>query len=147
MKLDKTDKKLVADLMLLKNKRPTIDTKLVSVVILLSAQLIIGGICLIYRISDDQPLMKGHNGDFVRSLPVEIVVQIAGQINKPGVYTVVSGTRIQQLIELAGGALAGSDVNQLNLAAPLFDEQKVIVPKAGKISVDVGEGRGYGWMK
>ena len=108
-------------------EKPTLDTKLVSVTILLLTQIIIGTICLIYRASD-VPC-----GESIVSPP--IMVQIAGQINKPGVYTVATGTRVLQLIELAGGALDDADVNQLNLAAPLFDEQKVVVPKS--ISVEI----------
>lgn len=128
--------------------KPTLDTKLVSIVILLSAQLIIGSVCLLYRASDDQSRKTDYGGDVVSSPSARqsrMVVQIAGEIRKPGVYKVVPGTRVCDLIELAGGALDSADVNQLNLAEPLLDEQKVDVPKT--ILVDIRERRGYGWER
>ncbi|WP_369017238.1 ComEA family DNA-binding protein [Thermatribacter velox] len=57
----------------------------------------------------------------------QIIVQIEGAVLNPGVYKVAEGTRLFELIELAGGAQQGAYLQNLNLAAPLYDGQKVIV--------------------
>ena len=57
-----------------------------------------------------------------------IFVHIDGAVLNPGVKEVKEGTRIFELIELAGGALEEADTSRLNLASVLKDEQKVIVP-------------------
>jgi len=61
----------------------------------------------------------------------EIVVEIAGAIEKPGVYKLEEGSRIQDLLVEAGGLSEKADrdwVNKnINLAAKQTDSQKVYV--------------------
>lgn len=57
----------------------------------------------------------------------QIIVQIEGAILSPGVYRVAEGTRLFELIELAGGTQQGAYLQNLNLAAPLYDGQKIII--------------------
>lgn len=57
-----------------------------------------------------------------------IVVHIAGQVQKPGVYSLEEGQRVVDLLQLAGGGTIGADLDQLNLASLLIDGQKVLVP-------------------
>ncbi len=59
-----------------------------------------------------------------------IYVHIDGAINNPGIKEVVEGTRLFELIELAGGETEDADLSRLNLASILKDEQKIIVPYA-----------------
>lgn len=60
--------------------------------------------------------------------PVFFVVQIEGAVRNPGVYKVPEGTRLFELIEYAGGAQDNANLQGLNLAAFLYDGQKVTVP-------------------
>jgi competence protein ComEA len=62
-----------------------------------------------------------------------IVVQIAGAVARPGVYTMPSGSRVHELLARAGGAAPGADPNALALAAPLADGARVYVPKVGEV--------------
>jgi len=57
-----------------------------------------------------------------------IVVEIAGAVSAPGVYTQREGDRVYQLIDAAGGLLPGADTSGLNQAALLVDGQRVTVP-------------------
>ncbi|MEI6157165.1 MAG: SLBB domain-containing protein, partial [Atribacterota bacterium] len=57
----------------------------------------------------------------------EIVVQIEGEVRKPGVFRVPGGMRVYELIEMAGGSQPGADLSGLNLAAPLQDGQRLVV--------------------
>ncbi|WP_058486905.1 helix-hairpin-helix domain-containing protein [Defluviitalea phaphyphila] len=60
------------------------------------------------------------------------VVYICGAVKKPNVYTLPAGSRINDVINMAGGALEEADLNQLNLAEKIFDSQKIYVPKKGE---------------
>jgi competence protein ComEA len=69
----------------------------------------------------------------------QVVVHVSGQVNKPGVYELPEGSRVQDAVAAAGGPLAESDANALNLAAIIADGQKVTVPKPGEaVAADAG---------
>lgn len=55
----------------------------------------------------------------------KITVHIAGFIANPGVYQVAEGTRVMDLLAIAGGPLPGADLDKLKLAYKLKDGQKV----------------------
>lgn len=55
---------------------------------------------------------------------------ISGEVARPGVYRFELGDRVEQLIALAGGFTADADVDAINLALRLRDEQQVHVPRA-----------------
>lgn len=65
--------------------------------------------------------------------PATIVVQAAGSVVSPGVYTLPAGSRVNELISAAGGPAPGADTEALQLAAVLADGQRVYVPVAGEI--------------
>lgn len=70
--------------------------------------------------------------------PAELYVDISGQVKKPGVYSVSDGTRLFQLIELAGGLKSSADFNGFNQAEALVDGQKIIIPKKGEETTSSG---------
>lgn len=45
-----------------------------------------------------------------------------------GIKQVEDGTRIFELVELAGGALDDADLSRVNLSSKLKDEQKITIP-------------------
>jgi competence protein ComEA len=57
----------------------------------------------------------------------EIVVHVTGAVEKSGVYRLPAGARVNDALEKAG-LKAEADIDSLNLAAPLVDGQKIIVP-------------------
>ncbi len=61
-----------------------------------------------------------------------IVVHMAGAVARPGVYHLPEGSRIYQLLEEAGGALADGELERINLAQPLVDGQQVFLPRKGE---------------
>ncbi|OGM10675.1 hypothetical protein A2159_02465 [Candidatus Woesebacteria bacterium RBG_13_34_9] len=65
----------------------------------------------------------------------EIVVEIAGAVEKPGVYKLPESSRIQDLLILAGGISADADrewmEKYINKAAKLSDGQKIFIQKVG----------------
>lgn len=67
------------------------------------------------------------------SLPTQIVVvQAAGAVARPGLYRLPSGTRVDDLVQAAGGLAPDADPDRLNLAALLTDGEKVYVPRVGE---------------
>ena len=61
-----------------------------------------------------------------------IKVYIAGAVKNPGVYELDDGSRVEDALNLAGGATDEADMLRVNLAARLKDEQRIIVPKEGE---------------
>ncbi|MCC6376178.1 MAG: ComEA family DNA-binding protein [Microbacteriaceae bacterium] len=61
----------------------------------------------------------------------EIYVHVAGEVIKPGIYRLRDGSRIIDLISIAGGFTEFADRAALNLAQRLQDEDQLIVPKLG----------------
>lgn len=51
----------------------------------------------------------------------DVYVYITGSVNKPGVYTLVSGCRINDVIDLAGGFREEADRMCINLASQVVD--------------------------
>ena len=69
----------------------------------------------------------------------ELVVELAGSVEKPGVYKVAASSRVEDLLILAGGLSASADRNwvetNLNRAAKLTDGQKIYIPKQGEVQI------------
>jgi competence protein ComEA len=59
------------------------------------------------------------------------VVQVAGEVRRPGVYRVRAGRRVDHAVRMAGGATARADLTGVNLAAKVEDGRQVIVPARG----------------
>jgi len=70
----------------------------------------------------------GHGSFGVGSSNEDVVVDVAGEVQDPGVYRMPAGSRINDALVRAGGATAGANVEAINLAARLSDGQQVVVP-------------------
>jgi competence protein ComEA len=66
--------------------------------------------------------------------PTSILVHVAGEVRRAGVYAFDSGERVIDAIDAAGGARGDAALDELNLAAPLTDGSQVLVP--GRSDVD-----------
>ena len=63
----------------------------------------------------------------------DLVVHVAGAVQSPGVYRIAAGSRVVDALQAAGGVVADSNANAINLAAPLVDGERVYVPRIGEI--------------
>lgn len=64
----------------------------------------------------------------------EVVVDVAGEVRRPGIAVLPAGSRVVDAIEAAGGARRGVDLSGLNLARVVVDGEQVLVgatPAAG----------------
>lgn len=62
----------------------------------------------------------------------EIMVHISGQVYNPGIVILESGSRLIDAVELAGGLKKEADLDKINLAKKLSDEEKIYIPKIGE---------------
>src|SRR3972149_8341425 len=66
----------------------------------------------------------------------ELVVEISGAVEKPGVYKLPGGSRVEDLLISAGGISIDADRDWvergINRAARLTDGQKIYIPKVGE---------------
>ncbi|CAA9509261.1 MAG: hypothetical protein AVDCRST_MAG69-2387 [uncultured Solirubrobacteraceae bacterium] len=58
-----------------------------------------------------------------------VTVHVAGAVQRPGVYRLVSGARVHQAVDRAGGPTRRADTTQINLAAKVEDGRQVLVPE------------------
>ena len=57
----------------------------------------------------------------------EVVVDVAGKVQTPGVYNLPTGSRVKDAIAAAGGPLVGIDLSSINQAAVLVDGMQISV--------------------
>lgn len=65
--------------------------------------------------------------------PKTILVQVAGAAVNTGIVELKEGDRVKDAIDAAGGVLSDADVDSLNLARKVKDEEKIYIPKVGEI--------------
>jgi competence protein ComEA len=71
----------------------------------------------------------------------KVVVDVVGRVRRPGVFEVDAGSRIDDVITAAGGALPGTDLTALDLAASVTDGEEIFVgipPPSGAAAASAG---------
>jgi competence protein ComEA len=72
----------------------------------------------------------------------DLHVHAAGAVARPGVVTVPAGARVTDVVAAAGGPAGDADLDQVNLAAPVTDGERVYIPRRGETAVAVASGGG-----
>jgi competence protein ComEA len=109
--------------------------EIVGLIVVLVA--VLGGAGLWYARSLPKPVTIAQAapgatvGSVSPSPSVTLIVDVAGEVEQPGVYEFAEGDRVIDAIERAGGQLPKADLSLLNLAAPLTDGTQILVPKSG----------------
>ncbi len=66
----------------------------------------------------------------------EVVIEVSGAVETPGVYQLISGARVEDALIVAGGISADADrqwmEKSLNRAAKIIDGQKIYIPRDGE---------------
>lgn len=108
------------------------------------------GICLV-ALSISTFLFFASKGEAVETPPIKIVetaptkmllIHVAGEVKRPGVYPVVEGSRVVDALAAAGGAKKGVDLSQINLARKLVDGEQIYLGLKGSGSKTSGVRRG-----
>ncbi len=66
------------------------------------------------------------------SAPAEVVVDVTGEVARPGLVRLGAGARVDDALRAAGGPLDGADLRRLNLARVLADGEQLVVPAPGE---------------
>lgn len=86
-----------------------------------------------------QDLNSGIVQEKVLETPVDLIINVAGKVNNPGVYQLPQGSRVIDAIKAAGNQRKGVDISDINLARLLVDGEQILVgsakPSTGKTSV------------
>jgi competence protein ComEA len=64
--------------------------------------------------------------------PAPLRVYISGAVRRPDVYLLPSGSIVKEALAAAGGPTDEADLDRLNLAMELRDQQQVYVPRRGE---------------
>ncbi len=103
-----------------------------------TAASLAGGVLLIIRHSDAGgmeivlPTPGGQPATATGGQSGEIKVYVTGGVAAPGVYAVEAGSRLEDVIEAAGGLTGDADPEAVNLAVRVKDEQRWHVPRVGE---------------
>ncbi|WP_422486287.1 helix-hairpin-helix domain-containing protein [Gudongella sp. DL1XJH-153] len=65
--------------------------------------------------------------------PALIMVHVSGQVYHPGIYELILGDRVVDVVDLAGGLTKQADLDRINLAKKLNDEDKIYIPSVDEI--------------
>ena len=80
--------------------------------------------------SDDIDNTEGiEDGALENSL---IMVHVSGQVYTPGIIELVRGDRVIDAVNMAGGLTDDADLDRINLAKKVEDEEKIYIPKKGE---------------
>lgn len=78
-------------------------------------------------------------GQSTEEKDTEIMVDVSGEVENPGVYRLKSTSRIQDALNAAGGITTLADFEfvskSINLAAVVNDGAKIYIPKAGEAQI------------
>ncbi len=92
--------------------------------------------------SDDASVSVSGIDGLSETVPVGICVYICGAVEEPGVYEAPEGSRIYELVEMAGGLTADADETSVNLAQSVEDGTMVRIPTLEETE----SGESSGWV-
>jgi competence protein ComEA len=105
------------------------------------AAVAVAGAVAILRAPHPAPLVAGVAASDVAiaarppaartTTPGSLIVYVAGEVVRPGLYALSAGARVDGALRAAGGATRRADLVAVNLAEPLSDGEKVVVPARG----------------
>tara|TARA_Y200000002_G_C22385035_1_gene538940 strand:- start:86 stop:655 length:570 start_codon:yes stop_codon:yes gene_type:complete len=72
--------------------------------------------------------IKNSSPNIQTSASYLITIHLAGAVKKPGVYNVVAGTRILDIIQTYSGTLNTANLDKINLAKIAQDGQRIYIP-------------------
>jgi competence protein ComEA len=106
----------------------------------LASLLILAGAVIYLRYPTPQALEIIEPSPSPIPTPAQVAVYVTGAVLSPGVYHLPEGSRIEEALQAAGGATVEADLNRVNLARRVHDEEHIYVPKVGEESPPVASG-------
>jgi competence protein ComEA len=78
------------------------------------------------------PLPTPTQSPTASATPAPIRVYVSGAVCQPAVYELFPGSIVQDAVSAAGGPASDADLDYINLALELHDQQQVHVPRQGE---------------
>ncbi|ACL70043.1 helix-hairpin-helix domain-containing protein [Halothermothrix orenii] len=88
------------------------------------------------KVSTEEDAEK-ENNETLEKEKKKIIVHVAGEVKNPGVYKLPEDARVIDAVNAAGGTTDEADRHAVNLAAPIYDGEKIVIP--AKIKSNKGE--------
>ena len=119
------------------------------------ARMVMVGICVVVVLSVGWWAVRPEPSPPEASLPfitdtspappadvnADIVVHVAGAVQRAGVVILTEGARVVDAVQAVGGLTADADLSRVNLALTLIDGAAVIVPTVGEpLPIDTASG-------
>ena len=105
----------------------------VVIIVVLAAFLILGLVnskAKTHKLNEDDIFVESTEKSEVKASGSKVTVCIKGEVKKPGVYKLKSGSIVDDLIKLSGGLTEEANLNsKLNLARKLKDEDYIYVER------------------
>jgi len=98
-----------------------------ALLILFSSFLIIGALIIFLNHGGRAEALPAITVPEAPAVAPVVVVDVAGKVNKPGVYKLPTGSRAIDALTAAGGAKKGVDLSDINLAHILTDGEQIVV--------------------
>ncbi|WP_164668550.1 helix-hairpin-helix domain-containing protein [Virgibacillus doumboii] len=113
--------------------------------------IVISIIIFLFVNNDDSDKIAGESNIKVKEIPIAetsepkqkqpsslIVVDVKGEVVRPGVYKMEPESRVNSVIQMAGGFTEDADQTMVNLAQKVQDEMLIVVPKIGEVTAAGG---------
>ena len=120
-----------------------------AIYIVLASSIAIGSLFVTLsqgKASTPKPMVSLPPIDAKPSVSPSLVVDVAGKVLHPGVYTLPQGSRAIDAIKAAGGQLKGIALTDINLAEIVSDGQQIVVG-APKMAASSSKSKSAGLAK
>jgi competence protein ComEA len=81
----------------------------------------------------------------VEAPPAPLTVHVSGWVERPGLVVLAAGSRVADAVAAAGGARVGARLDAVNLAEPLVDGIRVVVPGPDGVGPQAADGDPPEW--
>jgi competence protein ComEA len=116
------------------------------ILIVLLNLVILGGMFLFLRRPEPEPIFiltpEPTATPLPTSTPQPLCVYISGAVAHPDVYELPYDSIVKDAIEAAGGPTGEADLDRINLARRVHDEEQIYVPQKGEESLPVSSPSG-----
>ena len=79
-------------------------------------------------LNEDNVIVNNTISDLNDNIEEKIKVDIKGEVKNPGVYELLLGTRIIDVVTLSGGFTDKAVTKNVNLSKKIYDEMVIIIP-------------------
>ena len=113
----------------------TVERYRVPIVGVLSVLLVTAGAVIYVRRPATQPIEIVEPSLTPVPSSIALAVYVTGAVLNPGVYYLPEESRVQDALEAAGGPTVNTDLDRVNLAQRVHDEDQIYFPEIGEEGV------------